>query len=111
MHSDLAVLTERKMTFNFSSSCGVQVLDKKLKDTKGGYAQFLRENVGEAKVMEEKEKRVKVLEQSTVKAKSKVSMLHYHQVLDATGPLLPVSRHVANTLMLKSVSHIPVSMC
>lgn len=46
--------------------------NKKLRDTKGGYAQFLRENVGEAKVMEEKEKRVKVLEQSTVKAKSKV---------------------------------------
>lgn len=53
--------------------CVVQVVNKKLKDTKGGYAQFLRENVGEAKVMEEKEKRVKVLEQSTVKAKSKVS--------------------------------------
>ena len=51
----------------------MQVVDKKLNDTKGGYAQFLRENVGEAKVMEEKEKRVKVLEQSTVKAKSKVS--------------------------------------
>lgn len=44
-----------------------------MNDTKGGYAQFLRENVGEAKVMEEKEKRVKVLEQSTIKAKSKVS--------------------------------------
>ena len=53
--------------------CVAQVVNKKLKDTKGGYAQFLRENVGEAKVMEEKEKRVKVLEQSTVKAKSKVS--------------------------------------
>lgn len=53
--------------------CLVQVINKKLKDTQGGYAQFLRENVGEAKVMEEKEKRVKVLEQSTVKAKSKVS--------------------------------------
>lgn len=51
-----------------------QVADRKLKDTKGGYAQFLRENQGEAKVMEEKEKRVKVLEQSTVKAKSKVRM-------------------------------------
>ena len=48
-------------------------MGQKLKDTKGGYAQFLRENKGEAKVMEEKEKRVKVLEQSTVKAKSKVS--------------------------------------
>lgn len=47
-------------------------MGKKLKDTRGGYAQFLRENKGEAKVMEEKEKRVKVLEQSTVKAKSKV---------------------------------------
>lgn len=51
----------------------VTVVNKKLKDTKGGYSQFLRENVGEAKVMEEKEKRVKVLEQSTVKAKSKMS--------------------------------------
>lgn len=51
----------------------VTVDNKKLRDTKGGYAQFLRENVGEAKVMEEKEKRVKVLEQSTVKAKSKMS--------------------------------------
>ena len=50
-------------------------MGQKLKDTKGGYAQFLRENKGEAKVMEEKEKRVKVLEQSTVKAKSKVSFL------------------------------------
>lgn len=52
-----------------------QVVGKKLKDTRGGYAQFLRENKGEAKVMEEKEKRVKVLEQSTVKAKSKVCAL------------------------------------
>ena len=52
-----------------------QVGEKKLKDTKGGYAQFLRENQGEAKVMEDKEKRVKVLEQSTVKAKSKVCCL------------------------------------
>lgn len=52
----------------------MQVVNKKLKDTKGGYSQFLRENVGEAKVMEEKEKRVKVLEQSTVKAKSKVGL-------------------------------------
>lgn len=51
----------------------VTVVGQKLKDTKGGYAQFLRENKGEAKVMEEKEKRVKVLEQSTVKAKSKMS--------------------------------------
>ena len=50
----------------------VQLADKKLKDTKGGYAQFLRENKGEAKVMEEKEKRVKEIEQSTIKAKSKV---------------------------------------
>ena len=48
--------------------------DRKLKDTKGGYAQFLRENKGEAKVMEEKEKRVKEIEQSTIKAKSKVSV-------------------------------------
>ena len=53
----------------------MQVVGKKLKDTRGGYAQFLRENKGEAKVMEEKEKRVKVLEQSTVKAKSKVCAL------------------------------------
>ena len=53
--------------------CVAQVVNKKLNDTRGGYAQFLRENAGEAKVMEEKEKRVKVLEQSTVKAKSKVS--------------------------------------
>lgn len=59
--------------------CLVQVVNKKLKDTQGGYAQFLRENVGEAKVMEEKEKRVKVLEQSTVKAKSKVSCTSLYQ--------------------------------
>ncbi len=56
-----------------STVCHVwQLADKKLKDTKGGYAQFLRENKGEAKVMEEKEKRVEEIEQSTIKAKSKV---------------------------------------
>lgn len=53
----------------------VQLADRKLKDTKGGYAQFLRENKSEAKVMEDKEKRVKEIEQSTIKAKSKVSCM------------------------------------
>ena len=61
----------------------LQVVGKKLKDTKGGYAQFLRENKTEAKVMEEKEKRVKVLEQSTVKAKSKVGC-HVHNTFPLT---------------------------
>lgn len=54
------------------SAMHVQLADRKLKDTKGGYAQFLRENKSEAKVMEDKEKRVKEIEQSTIKAKSKV---------------------------------------
>ena len=61
----------------------VQLANKQLKDTKGGYAQFLRENKGEAKVMEEKEKRVKEIEQSTIKAKSKVRarIVNLQQVL------------------------------
>ena len=50
----------------------LQVGNRQLEDTKGGYAQFLRENKGEAEVMEVKEKRVKEMEQSTIKAKSKV---------------------------------------
>lgn len=74
--------------------CLLQVVNKKLKDTQGGYAQFLRENVGEAKVMEEKEKRVKVLEQSTVKAKSKVSCssLYPKSGFTCKHNVLPIAR-------------------
>ena len=92
---------------SFTIVCVAQVVNKKLKDTKGGYAQFLRENVGEAKVMEEKEKRVKVLEQSTVKAKSKVSCT---LSCEQQGQLSQASKNTRIPVLHQNVTAIPSSM-
>ena len=54
---------------------GFQVADRKLKDTKGGYARFMSENKQEAKIMEDKEQRQKVIAQDNTKSKSKVQYM------------------------------------
>ena len=71
----------------------IQVIDSKLKDTKGGYAKFLSENQKEAKVMQDKEQRAKEIEQSTTKSKSKVTRFAQYETMRHTALSITSEQH------------------